>query len=81
MATDPAPLEERPWDLVSLREIALELGVARTTPSTWARRDRDFPTPVAEPPMGAVYDRAQVLAWWASHRASRRLQAADTASG
>ena len=54
----------RPPDIVGLHEIALRLGVARTTAGSWVRRESvGFPKPLARLAMGPVWEMSAVQHW------------------
>jgi hypothetical protein len=62
-------------ELVNASEIARRAGVSREAVSNWAQRHKDFPKPIkaADGVKHTLRDWAQVEAWLAKQRASRRV--------
>ena len=53
----------QPEELVGLGEIAQEIGVKKQVVSNWRLRHLDFPKPIAELAMGAIWRRGDILSW------------------
>lgn len=54
--------------LAGLAELSRATGVSRQVLVNWRSRHKDFPKPLAELSMGAVWDRRVVLRWVARRR-------------
>lgn len=54
-------------DRATLPELAERLGVPASTARGWRRRYEDFPVPVLTVGDRALYDAAEVEAWYARH--------------
>ena len=50
-------------DLVGVAEVAAMLGLTTQRIDQLARRDPDFPTPVAELAAGRIWSRAEIVTW------------------
>jgi len=50
-------------DLVGVAEVAAMLGLTTQRIDQLARRDPDFPAPVAELAAGRIWSRAEIVAW------------------
>ncbi|MGW3458401.1 hypothetical protein ACWDE9_02015 [Streptomyces olivaceoviridis] len=78
-STTPPSLPETPAWRITYAEIAALAQVKRPVPTTWARRHRDFPAPVAHEDGRPLFDARAVVDWLAStgrgNTDARRLRA------
>src|SRR5712691_8074525 len=59
-------------ELLGLAEVAALLGVTRQVVSNWKARKANFPKPIAELKSGPVWEKSDVLSWWAEAEADDR---------